>query len=241
MESAGGEGSFLLFYINMDQRGIIVTFTSNGPSTAGSRIGGLLVAISGLATAIIQGFVTKTAWIFGVAPGFSMVGRNIGTFVRISGLIVGLIWFAVGVLMAVIAVKRLTLVVTVALVAAVLFLLAPGVEYMSAFMHWTMVRSQIAPVTLMMLLPVAITIGLALSLWLGRSPGLALKAVTMVVLSVAVLLAVGCATGILNASPMWWPLWCYYLLTSGMFTTGWVVMMATVSQSKALQNSSDDV
>jgi len=66
-------------------------FVSNGPSLVGARIGGLLVAVAGLATAIIQGFVLKTAWIFGVAPGFSMAGSHIGVFVRISGTIVGVV------------------------------------------------------------------------------------------------------------------------------------------------------
>jgi len=211
------------------------SFTSNGPSIVGARIGGLLTAVAGLATVIIQGFVLKTVWIFGVAPGFSMAGNHIGMFVRVSGTIVGLIWLALGVLMVVMAVKRLVLVVAVSLVAAVLFLLVPGIESMVMTFGWSFLKDLGSPVAVLtVLLPVVIVIGLCLCLWLARSGGPAAKAVTMVVLSLAVLLAVSCAVRVFGSL-----LWCYYLLTSGLFTIGWVVTMAGVPRPMAPQTAKE--
>ena len=83
-----------------------------------------------------------------------------------------------------------------------------------------------------------IVIGLCLCLWLARSGGLAARVVTIVVLSVAVVLAGSCVVRVFDPSYF---LWCYYLLTSGLFTIGWLVMMVTVSGSAAFQNSGGDV
>jgi len=184
-----------------------------------------LVAASGVATVIIQGFVTKTAWIFGVAPGFMMFGRHTGVYVHITGVVAGLVWLALGVLMALMAVKRFMLVVAVGLAATAVFLLEPGLEYFTVLMHWTMPRPyQLSFTILMLLLPLAIVIGLALCVWLGRSGGMVVKVVTMLVLTLAAFLAGSCAFSGFGFSP----LWVYYLLTSGLFTLGWVVMIGTV-------------
>ena len=201
--------------------------TPSGPSLVGARVGGALVAASGLATAIIQGVVTKTAWIFGVAPGFTMAGRHIGLYVHITGVIAGLVWLALGVLMALTAVEHFLLMVSVGLVATVVFLLEPGVEYFAVLMHWTMPRPyQISITILMLLLPLVLVIGLGFCVWLARSVGMVVKVVTMVVLTTAVFLAGGCAFNVFGLSA----LWVYYLLTSGLFALGWVVMIATVSR-----------
>jgi len=202
--------------------------TSNGPSILGARIGGGLVAASGLATAIIQGFVTKTAWMFGVAPGFTMAGHHIGLYVHITSVIAGLVWLALGVLMALMAVKRFVLVVAVGLVATAVFLLWSGIEYSTVTMHWTMPHPyELSFVILLLLLPLVIVIGLGFCVWLARSGGMVVQAVTMVVLMCAAFLAGSSAFSAFALSSIW----VYSLFTSGLFTLGWVVMIGTVKRS----------
>jgi len=221
---------------------VIPTSTSRpGPSSIGALIGGLLMLVLGVVVAVGQ-FLSSFGWStsvftylsFGTLPGqeSSTLGCSPGAdgcqltnLVSISRIVTGAVWVALGIVIIILAKRRLSGVAIFGLIAVLLFLTEPMIEFVAVYpqnlsspVNWLYVIS--TPI----LLPVALLF-IALAGRPNRSPGMSrIAAIVLLILAEVSFVLYG----ILFMVPLLQGLtWSFFMATT-IFIAAWIIIAATI-------------